>query len=456
LRRAGNPESRPENPAPPADGLRKNNPPTGDKPAAAKTKEMPGQAHPDRKPSREEKPELPKDTVETDAEQPVAVAVPTEAQVVAAVLAQTEVCEAPEVAVDRGPTTEERPSEAVTARPIGHHPGTDKVVPAANVPHLAANAKAPQEPPPTADANFAVESAEAQHVGSKETLTQQALPVVEPESNKNDGRKPDRASRPVRRSEARAESASAPQGTAEVERGANPTKAASAPDATVPAPTTADRPTAAAAPSPKQADVAAAAAPVTTAPSAEQATARSRTDAASGVAEAKRGGEPANAAERTTPARPGKSDTMSHVDRARFVQRVSRAFHAIGEDGGQIRLRLSPPELGSLRLEVTLRDGVMTARLEAETVAAHTVLSESLPQLRERLAEQGIQVERFDIDLMNQSSTGSREQFAGSDSREQRSPAVMGSSVKPTAPDAATETTARRSRSGSGELDVLI
>ncbi|NUQ60999.1 MAG: flagellar hook-length control protein FliK, partial [Pirellulales bacterium] len=97
----------------------------------------------------------------------------------------------------------------------------------------------------------------------------------------------------------------------------------------------------------------------------------------------------------------------TQADRARFVQRVARAFESLGDRGGSVRLRLHPPELGSLRLEVTVRSGVMTARLEAETPAAQAMLRENLPMLRERLAEQNIRVERFDVDLMDRSGGGS-------------------------------------------------
>ena len=41
----------------------------------------------------------------------------------------------------------------------------------------------------------------------------------------------------------------------------------------------------------------------------------------------------------------------------RFVQRVARAFQAVGDGGGSIRLRLRPPDLGSLSLELTVRNG---------------------------------------------------------------------------------------------------
>ncbi|MCE9526771.1 MAG: flagellar hook-length control protein FliK, partial [Planctomycetales bacterium] len=94
------------------------------------------------------------------------------------------------------------------------------------------------------------------------------------------------------------------------------------------------------------------------------------------------------------------------VDSARFLSRVAKAFTAAQQRDGEVRLRLSPPELGSLRLQVSVQDGVMVARMETETEAAKAQLTNNLPALRERLAEQGIRVERFDIDLMQHASTG--------------------------------------------------
>ncbi|HUE71345.1 MAG TPA: flagellar hook-length control protein FliK [Pirellulaceae bacterium] len=100
------------------------------------------------------------------------------------------------------------------------------------------------------------------------------------------------------------------------------------------------------------------------------------------------------------------------IDSPRLLHRVARAFHIAQQRGGELTLRLSPPELGSLRLELRVQDGVMTAKLEAETQVARAALIEQLPTLRERLGEQGIRIERFDVDLMQQrgQEPGARDQ----------------------------------------------
>ncbi len=60
-----------------------------------------------------------------------------------------------------------------------------------------------------------------------------------------------------------------------------------------------------------------------------------------------------------------------------------------------------------MRMEVSFRDGAMSARLEAETPAARAALLDNLPALRERLAEQNVRIERFDVELQDQTAGGS-------------------------------------------------
>ena len=94
----------------------------------------------------------------------------------------------------------------------------------------------------------------------------------------------------------------------------------------------------------------------------------------------------------------GESQTPT-IDRARFVQRVTNAFRAAQQNDGHIQLRLSPPELGQLRIEIAVRNGVLSANLETETADARRVLLDNLPALRQRLAEQDIRIDKFEVDI---------------------------------------------------------
>jgi flagellar hook-length control protein FliK len=105
-------------------------------------------------------------------------------------------------------------------------------------------------------------------------------------------------------------------------------------------------------------------------------------------------------------ARADGAAALPRVDAARFVGRVAKAIQTASERGGALHLRLSPPELGSLRLALTVDNGVMSATLEADSSAARQVLLDHLPALRDRLAEQNIRIERFDVDVRQEGSGG--------------------------------------------------
>ncbi len=98
--------------------------------------------------------------------------------------------------------------------------------------------------------------------------------------------------------------------------------------------------------------------------------------------------------------------SVGQTDQARFLQRVTAAFQSVGDRGGSVRIMLSPPELGSLRLEVSIQNGALSAHLQAETPAARNLLLDNLPGLRDRLAGQNIKVDRFDVDLMDRQPGG--------------------------------------------------
>jgi flagellar hook-length control protein FliK len=105
--------------------------------------------------------------------------------------------------------------------------------------------------------------------------------------------------------------------------------------------------------------------------------------------------------------RDGGSSPITSADQNRFLQRVARAFAAVQQrGGGPLRLRLSPPELGSLRVEIRVEGGLLSARLEAETAMARALLLDNVTTLQERLADQGIRVQQFDVDLMDRQPGG--------------------------------------------------
>ncbi len=156
----------------------------------------------------------------------------------------------------------------------------------------------------------------------------------------------------------------------------------------------------------------------------------------------------------------GTGSSVGDVDRVRFVQRVARAFQAADQEGGQIRLRLSPPELGSVKLQISVQGGSLTAHVETETSSARTLLLDNLPALRERLAGHNIKIEQFDINLMNRSGGDASGSFASGyrDSHQQGgAPAPRGAAPATESPTAAAAVAGSTvSTNSSGAINLLV
>lgn len=94
-----------------------------------------------------------------------------------------------------------------------------------------------------------------------------------------------------------------------------------------------------------------------------------------------------------------RPDVLTHAERVRLVQRVSRSFARLGPMGGQVNIKLHPPQLGALNVQVRMEGRTMTAKLTTESSAARDVILESLPVLRGRLAEQGFEISSFQVEV---------------------------------------------------------
>jgi flagellar hook-length control protein FliK len=190
------------------------------------------------------------------------------------------------------------------------------------------------------------------------------------------------------------------------------------------------------------------------------------TDRPSNTTSDSKAANPANALQRleqpgtrTTASSQGKADeTGSDLNSVRFVQRVERAFAAMSDGGGTVRLKLNPPELGSVRMEISVNKGVMKVRLEAETKEAKNLLLENLPALRDRLAQQNIKIQKFDVDLRDPSSGGMSQQTAnqaetGSGQRGYRTPQPQ---TRENDQSASPTTGTSRLANHNGQLNVIV
>jgi flagellar hook-length control protein FliK len=92
------------------------------------------------------------------------------------------------------------------------------------------------------------------------------------------------------------------------------------------------------------------------------------------------------------------SRSAENADRSANLERIVRlvAQSARGERSHTV-MRLDPPELGSLRLQMDLRGEFLTLRIDTSTHVAHRLLTEDVDKLRQGLEASGIQLERVDL-----------------------------------------------------------
>ncbi len=106
---------------------------------------------------------------------------------------------------------------------------------------------------------------------------------------------------------------------------------------------------------------------------------------------------------------------VSQQERVRVIQRIARSFNRISAEGGTINLRLHPEHLGSVTVQVRMEGRSMAAKLTTETTAARDAIMADLPALRQRLADQGFDVTKFQV---NVTENGADATFAQSDSQQ--------------------------------------
>jgi flagellar hook-length control protein FliK len=132
----------------------------------------------------------------------------------------------------------------------------------------------------------------------------------------------------------------------------------------------------------------------------------------------------------TTTAKAGTTHSVdqpepTQQERVRLIQRIARSFNRITPDGGQINLRLHPQNLGSLNMQVRIEGRSLSAKMTTETNAARDAILQDLPVLRQRLADQGYDVTKFQVEV---AGSGADTAFAQSGGQMQYDPSSSGQS----------------------------
>jgi flagellar hook-length control protein FliK len=81
-----------------------------------------------------------------------------------------------------------------------------------------------------------------------------------------------------------------------------------------------------------------------------------------------------------------------------FAQRVMRGLHAmVNQKGGVMTMRLDPPELGSMRIQMVLQQGTVSAQFNVNTDQAQQLLNRNMQALKSALEARGLTVERLTV-----------------------------------------------------------
>lgn len=103
---------------------------------------------------------------------------------------------------------------------------------------------------------------------------------------------------------------------------------------------------------------------------------------------------PATGAAMPTPQADAQDSPQEQAILARVVRGMQGALH---QQGGAVTMRLTPPELGTIRIELAMQQGTVSARLHTENDSVRQLLTDQLTQLRAGLERQGLTVERLTV-----------------------------------------------------------
>ncbi|MAX23732.1 MAG: hypothetical protein CMJ19_04435 [Phycisphaeraceae bacterium] len=100
------------------------------------------------------------------------------------------------------------------------------------------------------------------------------------------------------------------------------------------------------------------------------------------------------------------------------VSRVSRALaNAVNQKGGTITIRMMPPELGQVKVDIQMHGGKVSASFQTEHQSVQTLMSRELSQLRQALERQGLTVERLEV--THRPANSSNANASGQDQQQQ-------------------------------------
>lgn len=120
-----------------------------------------------------------------------------------------------------------------------------------------------------------------------------------------------------------------------------------------------------------------------------------------------------NAGNQTAAARQSAAAPATNVI---FAEMLEKAEFLKTQNGSKIlNLELSPEQLGKIEMELTSKDGNISAKLMAENAMSKAKLDELAPQIKEQLLSQGINLSEITVDISsrNPDERNSNQMFGG-------------------------------------------
>jgi flagellar hook-length control protein FliK len=103
-------------------------------------------------------------------------------------------------------------------------------------------------------------------------------------------------------------------------------------------------------------------------------------------------------------------------DPARVAEQAARALRSVvNQKGGSVVLRLTPPQLGELRVRVEMEGGVVSAKFEVANDQVRSLLQEHMGSLRTALEGQGLSVQQLQVQTTPSAQPSEQQQNSASD-----------------------------------------
>ena len=152
--------------------------------------------------------------------------------------------------------------------------------------------------------------------------------------------------------------------------------------------------------------------------------------------------------------RPAAESLPGHV-----VRQVGRRIGLALKNGqNEVKIRLKPPELGSIQLEMSMKDNILKVAMVAENQSVKEVLLAHVSDLKQNLLQQGIELQKMDVEInydFGQSMANARKNLNRGESGPGSS-SLAGDSVDPDDESGQLDAVRTGTLSGYGMLDVFV